>query len=192
MATQKLYGTWSYVGDVRLQDSDNLYFGTGQDVQIRWDGTDLDILAATDDSVIKFGNGTKNFDVWFYGNTASDNVIFDASANQLKLDGVDLILEDSDYIQFGDAQDAQIAWDATRLVLEPKYTLHIGASTDTTFNQVHIFDGTTASGPSTVVLYDENGTARYLWVDNTGDVRVHTAHPGTDSTSTGTIVGTQA
>jgi hypothetical protein len=101
--------------DLILMDSDLLYFGDAKDVQIRWDGTDLDILALADDSVIKFGNGTNSFDVWIYGNTASDNIIFDASAKTLALDGIDLYLEDADVLAFGDAQDVTISWDGTDL-----------------------------------------------------------------------------
>lgn len=73
--------------DLHLQDSDELRLGAGTDVTMAWDGTDLDILAAADDSVIKFGNGTKSFDIWFYGNVAADYVLWDASASQLSFLG---------------------------------------------------------------------------------------------------------
>ena len=45
--------------------------------------------------------------------------------------------------------------------------------------------------PGCLVLYDHAGTAYYLWVDNTGDLRIHTAAPG-DEDADGTIVGTQS
>ena len=112
--------------DIRLQDDDILEFGdaSGGDVFMRWDQTDFDILAAADDTVIKIGNGTNSFDVWIYGETANDNIIFDASANKLSLDGIDLKLEDDDYILLGDAAtagsaaDGTIRWDATNSVVE--------------------------------------------------------------------------
>ncbi|OQX91161.1 MAG: hypothetical protein B6D58_08785 [candidate division Zixibacteria bacterium 4484_95] len=105
---------WTWDGiDVRLNDSDILEFGNAQDVTMRWDATDFDITAAADDSVMKFGNGTNSFDIWVYGDTADDNVIFDASAKTLALDGIDLYLEDSDYLDFGDSQDVLMAWDGT-------------------------------------------------------------------------------
>lgn len=69
--------------DLIFQDSVSAKFGTGLDVEVRWDGTDLDVLAAADDSVIKVGNGTNSFDLWLYGNTASDYLLWDASAGQL-------------------------------------------------------------------------------------------------------------
>lgn len=114
--------------DSKLRDNASLRFGDGSgayddttlgDVQIRWDGTDLDILAAADDSVIKFGNGTNSFDLWIYGNTANDTIIFDASANALNLNGIDLQLEDADILSFGDADDVAITWNGTNLVITP-------------------------------------------------------------------------
>ncbi len=75
----------------KLGDSISLFLGDGADredpsvgdVQIRWDGTDLDILVAADDTVIKIGNGTLSADVWIYGNTADDYLEWDASAGRL-------------------------------------------------------------------------------------------------------------
>lgn len=74
-------------GDFILLDNHVWNFGTGSDVQIRWDATDFDILAAADDSVIKLGNGTNSFDLWVYGNTASDYVLWDASAGKMTFEG---------------------------------------------------------------------------------------------------------
>lgn len=79
----------------KLGDSISLFLGDGADredpsvgdVQVRWDGTDLDILVAADDSVIKIGNGTLSADVWIYGNTANDYLVWDASASALQLKG---------------------------------------------------------------------------------------------------------
>lgn len=80
--------------DLKLNDNDVLNFGTNAgagsatgDVQLRWDATDLDLLAAADDTVFKIGNGTNSFDVWIYGNTASDYILWDASAGKLSLEG---------------------------------------------------------------------------------------------------------
>ena len=96
--------------DVYVGDNDSIYIGDSSDVQIRWDATDLDILGIADDQVIKIGNGTNSFDVWIYGESANDNVIFDASGKTLKLDGIDLYLEDDDYLIFGDSSDVTMRW----------------------------------------------------------------------------------
>lgn len=81
--------------DVKLKDNVDLRFGDGaslnhpelSDVNIRWDGTDLDVLANADDTVLKIGNGTESFDVWVYGNISDAYVLWDASADTLRLVG---------------------------------------------------------------------------------------------------------
>jgi hypothetical protein len=55
---------------------------------------------------------------------------------------------------------------------------------------VHIFDGG-ADDPGLLVFYDAGGTARYVWVDTTGDLRVHNAAP-TNEDNDGTVVGAQS
>src|SRR3990167_1520717 len=95
-STSSFLITWdASANDLKFEDSVSLMFGTGAgagvgnagDVEIRWDATDLDILAAADYSVIKFGNGTNSFDVWIYGNTASDYILWDASAGAMSFVG---------------------------------------------------------------------------------------------------------
>ena len=95
-STSTFLVTWdASANDLKFEDSVSLMFGTGGgagvgnagDVEMRWDATDFDILAAADDSVFKLGNGTNSFDVWVYGETASDYVLWDASASKLSLVG---------------------------------------------------------------------------------------------------------
>lgn len=50
-------------------------------------------------------------------------------------------------------------------------------------------EGTTSS-PSYLKLVDKAGTAYYLFVDSTGDLKIGTAIP--DGDETGTVVGTQS
>jgi len=70
----------------RFHDSVVVGFGDADDVTMKWDGTNLDVLAAADDSQIYFGDGTSSFDIRFYGNAAADFMEWDASASALKLD----------------------------------------------------------------------------------------------------------
>ena len=80
--------TWDQSADSMIfGDNGKVVFGTGSDVTIRWDGTDLDILSVADDGVIKFGTGTNSFDIWWYGNIATAYMELDASANNLILHG---------------------------------------------------------------------------------------------------------
>lgn len=74
-------------GDLNLIDNDRVVFGTDADAIVRWDGTDIDVLALADDQVWKWGNGTNSWDQWWYGNTASDYILWDASAGTLSFEG---------------------------------------------------------------------------------------------------------
>ena len=102
--------------DLKLEDSTSLMFGTGAgafqgnagDVEIRWDATDLDVLAAADNSVIKIGATGNSFDLWLYGSDSTKTIVFDASAD-------DLIFDDSVSIMLGTGQDVEIRWDGTDL-----------------------------------------------------------------------------
>lgn len=79
-------------GGAALADSDALTLGTSDDVSIQWDGTNLVIAAAADDSIIEFGDAAatqKSFDVKIYGNAANgaDYFTFDAGASALLVGG---------------------------------------------------------------------------------------------------------
>jgi hypothetical protein len=53
----------------------------------------------------------------------------------------------------------------------------------------------TASGserPGAIRLQDYDGTNKYLWVANDGDLRIHTSSPTVGSDTNGTVVGTQS
>lgn len=106
-------------GGILLEDADNEYIKVGDnveinigdgagrhdestyDVRIRWDGTDLDILGYADDEVINFGDGTNSFDVKTYGNTASDYLLWDASASELSLQGAATLDVPNGQLQLG-------------------------------------------------------------------------------------------
>lgn len=147
-------------------DSESAYFGSSQDVDARWDGTDFDVLALADDQVWKWGTGTNSWDMWWYGNTADDTMVFDASANRFTLDGVDLRLNDSDILQFGDAADVAVTWNATNLVITPAVddtgAIHVGNGTLDMDMRVHL--GTT----SDYVEFDVGAKA----LEVVGDTRV--------------------
>jgi hypothetical protein len=112
--------------DIVLADNETLTFGTGLDVVMSWDGTNLIVAAAADDSLIEIGDsGTtqKSFDLKWYGNGNSgvDYLYFDASANLIYTTGIDLQFKDNDILVFGTGAgatgDVNIKWDATNLVM---------------------------------------------------------------------------
>src|SRR3990167_9030964 len=101
---------------LELADSCQLRFGTGDDVTIAWDGTDLDILAAADNSTITFGATGNAFDLVINGSTSAFQITFDASANDLKFeDSVSLMFGTGAGAGVGNAGDVEIRWDGTGL-----------------------------------------------------------------------------
>jgi len=106
-----------FLTSTRHADSVSLYFGDSDDVQMRWDTTDMDVLALADDQVWKWGNGTNSWDMWWYGNTAADTIVFNASDNIMYYDGVDIYLGDDDLLAFGDAPDLTIRHNGTNSLI---------------------------------------------------------------------------
>lgn len=80
---QEWINFYSQEGENHQTDNVPLIFGDGRDVKFTWDGTDFDILAGTDDSVIKFGDGSESFDIQILGNIPTAYLEWDASANDL-------------------------------------------------------------------------------------------------------------
>lgn len=110
--------------DLKLADAVSLMFGTGAgagagsagDVEVRWDGTDLDMLPAVDDSIFKIGDGTVSFDVWLMGGAAATYVSWDASADRLKFeDSTNLVFGTGAGAGPGNAGDVTARWDGTDL-----------------------------------------------------------------------------
>ena len=114
-----------YTGDALLNsllfnDSKSLKFGTGSDVTINWDASNLLIEALVDDTgQIRIGS-TNAIDLSVYGSTNTNIALFDVSAALLDLDGWDLRLKDADILEFGDASggDVNITWDGSNLLVE--------------------------------------------------------------------------
>ena len=73
-------------GSIIMQDNDNIYLGTQNDVAIKYTGNQMVILPAVDDTSIEFGisAGTqKSPDVRFWGNDSASYMMWDASASRL-------------------------------------------------------------------------------------------------------------
>lgn len=148
---------------MNLQDDDFLYFGDSNDVTIRWTSGQLDMLAAADDTVWTIGNGTNSFDIQIFGETSAADIVFDASANKLSLDGIDLKLEDDDYILLGDSAtaagsaDGTIRWDSTATVIEIVGNTTFEGATIIVDNDLTVSGTLTLSGalnPSSLALGD--------------------------------------
>ena len=133
---------------------DNAVLGLGgahdaaADITLSYDGTDLLMEAAVADDKWKIG-ATTNFDIQIYGDTATDYVLFDTSAEDMSLNGFDLTLEDGDFLKFGDGDDWTIdSSTATILDIVPATTdetssIRIGA--DTSGGDLRMYGATTAT-----------------------------------------------
>ena len=122
--TELLYITAA--GSIVWKDSVKAIFGTGLDVGVTWDGTNLIIDALADDSLIEIADSAAtqlSFDVKWYGNEASgaSYLYLDASANLIYTVGVDLQFKDNDVLVLGTGAgasgDVSLVWDATNLII---------------------------------------------------------------------------
>lgn len=68
---------------IKVADSIKVTFGTGDDITMAWDGTDFDVLQATANSSIKWGIDGAGIDQVWYGDTASNSMTWDQSADDL-------------------------------------------------------------------------------------------------------------
>lgn len=122
----ELFTGMAPITNLQLNDSVTLTFGTGNDVTVTWDGTNLIVAAAADDSLIEIGDSAatqKSFDLKWYGNSANgaDFLYFDASANLVYTTGIDIQFLDNDFLVFGTGAgatgDVNISWNATFLAV---------------------------------------------------------------------------
>ena len=74
---------------------------------------------------------------------------------------------------------------------EKGFTTFTSVGTKTILNE-DVTGGTVAgTQPGILRLVNQSGVGYWIWVDNTGDLRIGTALP-TDPDASGTIVGTQS
>ena len=154
-----------------MEDADILQFGDVNDITMVWDGTRFDIDAAAADNIIRIGNAN-NIDLEIYGDTTTDNVIFDTSAEMCTFNGFDLTLNDSDILIFGDSTDDTITHNGTD-------TLWAHTTGDLTF------DNQLATG-STIMLLGTDTTAVDFQVQNDSAAALLTVTPS--SATGGTVV----
>jgi len=74
---------WQYETKFVWRDDGALIFGTGEDVTIVWDADSLDVEAAANNSVMNIGDGTESFDVHIFGSAVGNQLLWDASGNEL-------------------------------------------------------------------------------------------------------------
>lgn len=116
--------------ELQMNDDDKLRFGDSADITIEWDQTQLNIDGTWPDKTIRLGY-VNNQDLIIYGDTTTDAITFDTSAESVALNGFDLTLQDNDFLRFGDStSDCYITWDQTRLQIVPSSNVFIGDKTN--------------------------------------------------------------
>ena len=116
---------------------------------------------ASADSML-FGVDDDGVDVKFFGATASAYALWDESEDEFILEGVDLGLQDSDVVNFGDANDVTMTWNGSAFVVASA-----GAASPYTFGATsHVFNVT------------QHGTYTFGVNDTGYDIKAFTATAG--------------
>jgi hypothetical protein len=200
-------GETRFESAIKFPDSISVFFGDGNDVEARWDGTDLDILAGADDSVIKFGTGTNSFDIWKYGNIATAYTVWDASASELRNFGPVRMTS-----QTGLSTRYELKWvagqrgkpainadiesgtEATREIADPDFEL-LGLNAVSTCSGFYAESGvvltTTTGATDSVILLPHLDTSQTAWAQVTWGSDQQTEWEcliGTDATITNIVL----
>jgi len=74
--------------DYDLVDDEELLFGTGDDVVVKWNGSKLTVIPATDDTgSIEVGNGTKDIDIKVFLGSTDEYVEFNVGDSKVNMVG---------------------------------------------------------------------------------------------------------
>lgn len=112
----------------QFNDSDEVHFGTGSgvgtgDYKIYGINTDWYMTPTADvaSQTLHLGSNTNDMNVVWYGDTAGAEVTFTSASDIVIFDGIDLRLNDDDFIVFGDDADWSIEHDSgtNNLVILP-------------------------------------------------------------------------
>ena len=174
------------------KDNKKIILGTGSDVSIYWDGSNMLFVPAADDTLIEFADAAstqKSFDLKWYGDDANGASYFgfDASANSLYTVGVDFLVDGYAYSKITTTTE-NTAGNETISASEllGGYYLRDCAGANRT--------DTTDTAANIVAAIDNAkvGTSRLFFVKNTSDAaETLTIAGGTGVTITGTATVAQ-
>ena len=99
---------------ITFADSCAAKFGTGLDITFLWDGTDLLVAQAAADSVIKWGVSGAGINHLFYGDTATLDMTWDQTNNQLLFNDNALLAIGTGA---GAAGDITFSWNASKMLV---------------------------------------------------------------------------
>lgn len=189
------YLSWdASANDLKLEDSVSLMFGTGAaagpgsagDVEMRWDGTDFDVLPLANNAVFKFGNGTLSFDLWAYGSAAASYVLWDASADTLSIEGTAGVLRVGNFASSYATGSASVL-SATKTAVARFYGESVADATSAQNLRVMVSRHlvVTASG---TINHESYGSISQLCVKNTSLGHYHGGAMGTYESNTAATV----
>jgi hypothetical protein len=95
-----------------LDDNSSLWFGTSSDIEVRFDGTDMDILG--DDLIVNIGSDGAGSDVNVYSETAGDYIFFDEDNAIAKFRDYSISLDDDADLSLGTDNDFVIDSDTAK------------------------------------------------------------------------------
>jgi len=124
--------------------------------------------AATVGGTLVVGTDGSGTDVTFHSGTASDNFLWDASAEALILTGT----AGQNTLQVADGD-----------VLVTKGNVVLGANS-TQAGNLSLWDGAGGNTPAWILLHSCDGTAGYIFLSNAGTLRKHTSAPTANTDGT--------
>ena len=183
-------------GAITLADAELITLGTGSDVTVQWDATNLLVAAAADDSLIEIGDSAatqKSFDLKVYGNAANgaDYLLWDASDSALEVTGGALLDFSGATIAAGNATTGGLikgGISATPIVEDTASTKFIsfyfdcGATSGTAVGD-YVKLSVTGAGGSGVAMRP------YAVMDTAAGATIHTVQATLGFTGGGTLSG---
>lgn len=124
-------GSSTFAGGLVIADNQTLGIGTDSDLTAGWDGTDIDVLAAADNTMVTIGATGNSFDFKVFGAGAATYATFDASADSFKLEDNVFFGFGSNTAGVGTKGDINITWNATKLLVAqttPNSAIDLGVS----------------------------------------------------------------
>ncbi len=138
---------WDTSADqLELQDNAQISFGTGEDVEISFDATDL--VVAFDDLDWNFGSDGAGGDIYIYSEAASSRAVFTEATDDLLLIAYDVDFDDNSNLVIGSDDEFNIDNSSESLRIIPSDTtddFSVVLGVDTSGLDLKIFGATTAT-----------------------------------------------
>ncbi len=160
-STLSTAGIHTVTGGSLYPDNATATFGTGNDIVIKWDATDLVVTQAAPDSIVKWGVSGAGINHVFYGDTATYDMTWDQTNNQL-------LFNDNAILAIGTGAggvgDIAFTWNASQLNVT-QLTTNSG-----------IFWGVDGAGIDHT-FYGDTASAKALW-DQSADTLIFSGVAG--------------